>query len=274
MTANDSDVCGNQACCVLSWVKGTLAVGLTVAVTAAVARTLSAPPQSARPALQPFSKRYDGHVLSANQVSQLEDGNKVLMSAREVNAGGGRGTAVCDIAAPPSVVWQTILAFDRYPGRLAQCKAARVYDRRKTSLTTESIKVHMTLDGLIRDFNCYYDHTWTPKKNVLTWTLDPDHASDFVDVQGQWCVDKHPSKRDWSRVWYSADVKLPPWLPRLVIVQLCKSSGTKALAFCKQEAETRFAAAPSRSTNLPRFPTWAKLRGGGGGLGPIRKPPW
>ena len=62
----------------------------------------------------------------------------------------------------------------------------------------------------------------TPKKGAVTWQLDPDKTSDFVDVQGQWYVAKHPTKQGWSRVWYRL-VALPPWLPGPIVVQLCKT---------------------------------------------------
>lgn len=264
MDDDDDDATRTHKALVGDIVRRSLVIGLSFVATAAVTRVVSKrlaglDSRHSGPSLRPFTQRYDGHTLSSSQLAQVEAGNKVLISAREMNAGGGRGSAVCDIAAPPNLVWKTILAFERYPGRLAQCKAAHVYDRRKMSFTAESIKVHMILDGIIKDFNCYYDHTWRPDQNVLTWTLDPMRKSDFVDVQGQWCVDKHPTKSDWSRVWYSADVKLPPWLPRLVIVHLCKTSGNKALTFCKRDAEAQYA--NRRDTRGLR--NWIKLRGGG-----------
>jgi ribosome-associated toxin RatA of RatAB toxin-antitoxin module len=174
------------------------------------------------------------------------------------NAGGGRGTAVCDVEAPPESVWKAILGFDRYAGRLAQCSKSRVYEQSKSRMArSETYKVHMKLAGGVKTFNCYYDHTYEPHKNQVTWTLDPDHTSDFLDVQGQWCVFKHPTKKDWSRVWYSADVVLPPWLPRAVVVVLCKTSGTKALTFCKKEAELNAKKAKGGVKN-----PFAKFRGG------------
>jgi len=190
------------------------------------------PPARARARARAFRRKKNDAARRA------QAGKNVLLQGREANAGGGRGTAVCDVAAPPEAVWKAVLGFDRYAGRLAQCSKSRVYARSKNRMArSETIKVHMKLAGGVKTFNCYYDHTYEPHKNQVTWTLDPDHKSDFLDVQGQWCVFKHPDKPDWSRVWYSADVVLPPWLPRVVVVQLCKTSGTKALAFMKKEAE-------------------------------------
>ncbi|KAH8050211.1 hypothetical protein JL720_15402 [Aureococcus anophagefferens] len=167
--------------------------------------------------------------------------------------------------APPDSCWQAILGFERYAGRLAQCSSSSVYERKKNVMArSEAIKVHMKLAGGVKTFNCFYDHTYRPDKHTVTWTLDPDKKSDFLDVQGQWCVYKHPTKKNWSRVWYSADVVLPPWLPRVVVVQLCKTSGTKALQFAKKEAEavykssSRFAAASG--SELAPTPKMAHLR--------------
>lgn len=191
--------------------------------------------------IAPFTLKGDGWKLSAAQNLQLEAGKKVLFTGKEAGAAGGRGTAVVDVACPPSFVWKTILDFDHYKGRLPQCKYSAVYARKKKLLpASESIKVHMKLEAVVRDFNCYYDHIYKPDQRTITWTLDPDKPSEFLDVQGQWVVDKHPTKPDWSRVWYSAEVLLPPWLPRVVVVQLCKTSGAKATGFAKKYSEAEY----------------------------------
>mmetsp|Transcript_25208 Transcript_25208/g.81519 ORF Transcript_25208/g.81519 Transcript_25208/m.81519 type:complete len:277 (-) Transcript_25208:1757-2587(-) len=214
-----------------------------------------------RAKLLPFTKRHDGIELSAKQAAQVGEGQKVMLAKRDLNAGGGRGTAVCDVASPPKYVWNAVLDFEHYEGRLAQCKKSTVYER-KRSRRTETIKVHMILDAFVKEFNCYYDHTYRPDESALTWTLDPDKKSDFNDVQGQWCVDKHPTKPNWSRVWYSADIALPPWLPKFVVVNLCKTSGVKALDFAKQAAEAEFLlkqqqrkGTPGRWGGLPSLPS-------------------
>mmetsp|Transcript_27954 Transcript_27954/g.83777 ORF Transcript_27954/g.83777 Transcript_27954/m.83777 type:complete len:282 (-) Transcript_27954:505-1350(-) len=213
-------------------------IAVAVVAGAAKIRSIGAPEQRHKKIL-PISKPGDGWVgkLSRSQLAQLDAGKKVLLSRRLGGDSGGRGTAVCDVAAPPDCVMKAVVGFDRYAGRLAQCSYSSVYGRSKNVMQrTETIKVHMKLAGGVKTFNCYYDHTYRPDKNLVTWTLDPDEKSDFVDVQGQWVVFKHPTKKGWSRVWYSAEVALPPWLPRLVVVQLCKTSGTKALSFVTKEA--------------------------------------
>ena len=111
------------------------------------------------------------------------------------------GTAVCEIDAPPEVVWKSVLAFDRYGGDLSGCavpalkvmlgnsdvglcyvvasssrnvrsrragKHAEVYARSKLLDGEEKIKVHLTLDGFVRNFEVYYDHLYRPNRDELT----------------------------------------------------------------------------------------------------------
>ena len=202
--------------------------------------------------IKPITLNGDGWEgnLKKKDFDTLNSGKRVLLN-RGLKGSGGRGTAVQDIQADPQTVLKAVTTFDRYAGRLAQCSYSTVYGRTQNRMKgTENIKVHMKLAGGVKTFNCYYDHTVTPSKGLVTWELDPEKTSDFVDVQGQWYVAKHPTKQGWSRVWYSAEVALPPWLPGPIVVQLCKTSGAKALSFVKKEAEA------SSSSK------WGRARGG------------
>ncbi|KAJ1452721.1 hypothetical protein M885DRAFT_305657 [Pelagophyceae sp. CCMP2097] len=148
-----------------------LLAGFVFVVTGRLANRRAEPRVSA---CNGFTQPYDGIKLNGEQLEQLDAGRKLTLSKREAGVGGGRGTAVCDIAAPPKEIWKTILDFDHYKGRLAQCKYSTVYERKKNVMSrTETIKVHMKLDGIIRDFNCYYDHTFKPDKNELTCVFAP-----------------------------------------------------------------------------------------------------
>jgi len=191
--------------------------------------------------IKPIELPGDGWVgnLNKKQLALVEKGERVLLQRKEIGDSGGRGTAVCDIKAPRETVMKVVTNFDRYAGRLAQCTYSRVYGssplNRKTG--TENIKVHMKLWGFVKTFNCFYDHTVTPKDFTVTWHLDPTKKSDFEDVQGQWYVGEHPKGGDWTRVWYTAEVALPKWIPRNVVELLCRTGGMKALQFVREEAE-------------------------------------
>ena len=209
-----------------------------------------------RAKLRPISAPGDGHKLNRGHEAELAKGKPVLFAGGGgMGASGGRGTAVCEVAAPPKVVWGILLDFKSYGGRLPSCKFAKVYH--SSGMRTRRVKVHMKLDAVVKAFDCYYDHTYDPQKNMLTWTLDADKTSDFTDVQGQWYVEKHPSRKDCSRVWYSADVSLPPWLPSMVVSKLMSSAGKKSCAFIKTYSEKQWAR-ESRGSLFARMKPAAK----------------
>ena len=56
-----------------------------------------------------------------------------------------------------------------------------------------------------------------PMYGTYTWTLDYSKSSDFDDNVGHWQVMKHPDKQGWSRVLYSCELKLPEWLPAIIV---------------------------------------------------------
>ncbi|KAH8064741.1 hypothetical protein JL722_1621 [Aureococcus anophagefferens] len=160
----------------------------SVVVAGAKIKALALPSTNAdgrpRRAVAPFTKPGDGwpSKLSKTHLAQLDDGKKVLL-AGEANAAAAAAVAA---SPPPDSCWQAILGFERYAGRLAQCSSSSVYERKKNVMArSETIKVHMKLAGGVKTFNCFYDHTYRPDKHMVTWTLDPDKTSDFLDVQGQ-----------------------------------------------------------------------------------------
>ena len=91
--------------------------------------------------------------------------------------------------APPATVLKAVTTFDRYAGRLAQCSYSTVYGRSQNRMKgTENIKVHMKLAGGVKTFNCYYDHTVTPKKERLrgNWTRTRRRTSSTSRASGTW----------------------------------------------------------------------------------------
>ena len=206
---------------------------------------------------RPITTPGDGCLSRLNRGHETTlDKGKPVMFAGAMGGEGGRGTAVCDVAAPPRVVWKLLTDFEHYAGKLPNCKSCKVYSRSKNMvMRTERIKVHMQLDAVVRAFNCYYDHTYAPDKKMLTWTLDPAHTSDFTDVQGQWYIDKHPSKKDCSRVWYTAEVALPPWLPAMMVKSLCNEAGKKSVGFVKKYAERDWEKEQASAGGM-----WAKMK--------------
>eukprot|EP00746_Dinoflagellata_sp_MGD_P101744 gnl/MRDRNA2_/MRDRNA2_41482_c0_seq1.p1 gnl/MRDRNA2_/MRDRNA2_41482_c0~~gnl/MRDRNA2_/MRDRNA2_41482_c0_seq1.p1 ORF type:complete len:375 (+),score=46.83 gnl/MRDRNA2_/MRDRNA2_41482_c0_seq1:72-1127(+) len=188
--------------------------------------------------LRPFTVPHDGKQLSTGEESDVERRSIVVLPS-ETSESGGRGTAVCNVDAPPSVVWDRILDFDHgYLGKLKACKGCSVYSRSKLLQSqTEAIGVHMVLNAIVCDFNCYYMHTLDLNKSLMVWSLDKQRKSDIEGVQGQWYVESHPSKPHCSRVWYSGELALPRWFPKYLCQTICKRGAVEALTFCRRESE-------------------------------------
>eukprot|EP01036_Dinobryon_divergens_P029585 gene29585-38706_t len=60
------------------------------------------------------------------------------------------------------------------------------------------------------------------------------------DNVGHWQVMPHPTKEGWSRVLYSCRLKLPNWIPDLVVSFLLKSAAIEATTWVKVESEKVF----------------------------------
>lgn len=57
------------------------------------------------------------------------------------------------------------------------------------------------------------------------------------DSVGHWQVMNHPSKSGWSRVLYSTQAKLMPWIPEPIVQFISKKALTEATGWLKREAE-------------------------------------
>lgn len=71
----------------------------------------------------------------------------------------------------------------------------------------------------------------------MTWTLDYDKTSDFDDVSGHWHLEDHPSKPEWTRVFYACDIKLSGAVPKPVVNFLSKTALKTATGWVKKESE-------------------------------------
>jgi hypothetical protein len=86
-------------------------------------------------------------------------------------------------------------------------------------------------------------HLYRPSIRTLTWTLDYDRQSDLEDTAGYWSVvplDKEGKVGDWSRVFYSVDLRIPAWVPQLVVNILNTQALTTATAWVKTQSERAY----------------------------------
>jgi len=202
--------------------------------------------------LKPFQRGRPTTIkLGSSEEKVLDAGDLWYATEREGNVGSGR--AVVDVAAPTDVIWGQLLDFNAYAGKVPKVSKCEIYERRKEG-RTERIYAHFVsplLPGY--KFEYYCDHTYEPSKNSLTWSLDYDKVSDFEDVQGHWHVERHPTKPDWSRVFYEVQLLAPPYLPSVLVNILTTKAIKDATAWVRtfSEKEAARLAPKSRAKKEP-----------------------
>ena len=87
-----------------------------------------------------------------------------------------------------------------------------------------TIKTRMKLHIIVMNVEYFIEHRYYPDKNTIAWTLDYNKNSDLDDSIGIWYVEPHPTKEDSSRVFYSCNVLLKNWVPKVVRSYLEKTS--------------------------------------------------
>ena len=91
--------------------------------------------------------------------------------------------------------------------------------------------------SFIVQYTSYYDHTFSPERDSMTWTLDYDKTSDFDDVSGHWHLEDHPSRPQCTRVFYACDIQLKGSVPKPVVNFLSKTALKTATGWVKKESE-------------------------------------
>jgi hypothetical protein len=128
-------------------------------------------------------------------------------------------------------------------------------------------------------FRYFIDCTRNEHHKTYTWMLDYSKTSDLDDNVGHWQVMQHPAKQGWSRVLYSTDVRLPAWMPGVVVNILTKTAILESTQWVKQVSQEKAAAVRAKAktttitTTTPQVvpghavarPSW--LSGGGDGDG-------
>ena len=195
--------------------------------------SLAADPNTAHPhngELEPFVGGAPSLQLTAADHEKLAAGKPATRTAKEGT--GGRGMAVQDIQASTDTVWSRILDYRNYPTMVDQVKLCETYEN-----SGEHIKTRFIISAVGFKYEYFIDHIYKPGENTLTWTLDYTRSSDLGDSVGYWYVVKHPDKPDWTRVYYSVDIRPRGWVPQFVIDLLTKKGLVEATGWVKKESE-------------------------------------
>ncbi|KAL3905276.1 MAG: hypothetical protein SGILL_009743, partial [Bacillariaceae sp.] len=177
--------------------------------------------------------------LDTGDEKELESGKPVM---KQVQGTGSElaGGAICvqDVDAPKAAVWSQILDMDVYKGKVPKVNECKNYVVNQNDDGTTTMKTKMVV-GVVPGYayTSFYDHTYHPEKDSVTWTLDYDKSSDFDDVSGHWHLEEHPSKPDCTRVFYACDIKLKGKVPGPVVNFLSKTALKSATGWVKKESE-------------------------------------
>ncbi len=174
-----------------------------------------------------------GLTLKGVGEDELRSGKPLLRDIKLPN-GYQRATSVQDVPAPPEVVWDRIMDLEAYPRMVEGVTACSIYRRSKSGRTQEVYAKYKAGAG---PFNVEYfiRHDFEPSKNAMTFCLDYDRLSDFADTVGYWYVEK--LEDGWCRVYYSAESKLPGWVPGWAKDQLCATALKRSTSWVDRECK-------------------------------------
>ncbi len=179
--------------------------------------------------LPAFATRPAATSLSAGELAQLARGEPVEKQLRY--EGGGRALAIQDIQAPPHVVWNTILAYDRYPDWVAHVDETEVYAKRGDHWL---IAFELSLFGMNVDY--FTDNLIRRDEGWMSWTLDYDRKSDVDDMSGYWLVTQVQDSPPITRLEYASDMRIR-WAPDFIVRYLSRDALTEGTAWVKLRAE-------------------------------------
>ncbi|CAN0288180.1 unnamed protein product [Ascophyllum nodosum] len=235
---------------------------------------------------KPYKPGVPDIALNKQQLSSLLQGDLVqdlLKGESDADGGkGGRALAVQDVNAPAEYVWDRILDFGNYKKMVPKVVESNNYETLTMTNGTEIMKTNLKLNVFGVKIDSFFYHTYYPGLNSMTWTLDYNKKSTLADDSvGFWHVARHPAEekqKDWSRVYYSVQLRIPSWVPGIVIGYLNKRAISEATTWVKRESELKYRADLAAGTMLSSaktgWPNWGAASGArGSGSSPGGSPP-
>jgi len=146
-----------------------------------------------------------------------------------------RCTAIREVNADADLVFSRILDFAAYPQMIQGVVRCDVYRRRLRPPATMNTYAKYRVRELGVSLEAFMAHEYDLAGRCLTFSLDYGRRSDMSDTVGYWYVEALPD--GWSRLYYSIDTALPPWIPPVVRDSLLGLAAKRATGWV--EAETR-----------------------------------
>mmetsp|Transcript_20262 Transcript_20262/g.50389 ORF Transcript_20262/g.50389 Transcript_20262/m.50389 type:complete len:247 (-) Transcript_20262:51-791(-) len=182
--------------------------------------------------------------LDSKDEKTLDQGKSVMKQTQgEGEELAGSSICVQDVEAPKEAVWKQILDLDAYKGKVPKVGECKNYVAKLNEDGTSTMKTKMSVKVIPGyGYTSFYDHTYHPERDSMTWRLDYDKTSDFDDVSGHWHLEPHPTKENCTRVFYACDIKLKGAVPGPVVNFVSKSALKAATGWVKKESEKNPAA--------------------------------
>lgn len=201
---------------------------------------------------------------TGEQSKKLEKGEAVMVTER-VGGKGGRGVVIQDVNSPPAICMSKIRDLPRYPKMVPHVKSIEIYETKKSFTGEEKVGAKYNVGLMGMGFGYFLMHTYNPRHNTLTWTLDYTKNSDFDDNVGHWQVMPHPKKHGWTRILYSTKVKLFPWIPEFIVKFLTSKALVESTSWVKRESELEAAKQAKSAKKMfadLKAPSWLNIKGG------------
>jgi len=174
-----------------------------------------------------------------DRVERVLEGGKAFKT-RRLEDGAWRVIVVQDVHAPNHLIWDRLLSFEDYPQLISRVVSAENYITSKSKSTKNKFEglsmdrqdfstqfiVKKSLPWWARIF-CPFQpsedsptmaisikHSYSPTHNILTLGLDHDRhpktggMSFLEDMTGMWYVFPHPRRENWSRVTFTARIRI------------------------------------------------------------------
>lgn len=192
-------------------------------------------PHSHSGILNPYDGRHLPYSINAEQLKKLNSGQPVVI--KETAGKSGRGIVIQDVKASPDICMDRISALEDYYKIVPKVKSIDIYSQENFSNGTILTGAQFNTAVFFVPFTFFLQLTREPRYNTYSWTLDYKYNSDFDDNTGFWQVMPHPKKSGWTRILYSTEVKLFPWIPSPVVSFLTNSALVESTTWVKKEAE-------------------------------------